>query len=291
MRGEHVIVPAGAHRQLGIIPACAGSTVSALIHETLSAGSSPHARGAPQARGRAASRSWDHPRMRGEHLRAVAVRPVEEGIIPACAGSTSPGVGMWPSHKGSSPHARGALDTYGRQRPRRGDHPRMRGEHRRIAQENAREIGIIPACAGSTRTSSPGWYQVPDHPRMRGEHLRRGSRAAPLGGIIPACAGSTAAPRASTATTSGSSPHARGAHLTTCATIPHSSILDSVIRVLSRISAQLQPRCYPPNLLAARCLLALLHPVCGIPSIVASSVPSGLFINSTPSQSTGCQSG
>ena len=147
----------------------------------------------------------------------------------------------------------------------------MRGEHVHLGQHESGRVGIIPACAGSTKS-------------------RRAS-ASSTTWIIPACAGSTFKVTAEGAEHEGSSPHARGAHLTTCATIPHSSILDSVIRVLSRISAQLQPRCYPPNLLAARCLLALLHPVCGIPSIVASSVPSGLFINSTPSQSTGCQSG
>ena len=72
----------------GIIPACAGSTsliCSALIS------------------------SWDHPRMRGEHLgRGLGIQTIEgssphargaqslavrvndiQGIIPACAGSTS----------------------------------------------------------------------------------------------------------------------------------------------------------------------------------------------------------
>ena len=151
--------------------------------------------------------------------------------------------------------------------------------------------GSSPHARGAPWRCKARFFRIGDHPRMRGEHP--GSEEAPwtLTRIIPACAGSTSHLLSSGVSVLGSSPHARGAHLTTCATIPHSSILDSVIRVLSRISAQLQPRCYPPNLLAARCLLALLHPVCGIPSIVASSVPSGLFINSTPSQSTGCQSG
>ena len=91
-------------------------------------GSSPHARGAP-------------------YLVSVSVGP--HGIIPACAGSTSP---RW--------SARGS----------RGDHPRMRGEHvdyevtpalgegssphARGAQALSRHFagvaGIIPACAGST---------------------------------------------------------------------------------------------------------------------------------------------
>ena len=31
--------------------------------------------------------------------------------------------------------------------------------------------GIIPACAGSTRTAAPDRVVRWDHPRMRGEHL------------------------------------------------------------------------------------------------------------------------
>ena len=49
---------------------------------------------------------------------------------------------------------------------------------------------IIPACAGSTRAGSPASRCGGDHPRMRGEHAAR---------------------QATSATTSGSSPHARGA--------------------------------------------------------------------------------
>jgi len=50
-------------------------------------------------------------------------------------------------------------------------------------------------------------------------------------------------------------------------------------------------RSYLPYFLAALNLLALLQPVGGIPSSLASSVPLGLLISSTPSQSTGSQSG
>ena len=151
--------------------------------------------------------------------------------------------------------------------------------------------GSSPHTRGAPPRGHPLGAHQWDHPRIRGEHAVRRVGHARDGGIIPAYAGSTSRHFAPLVSPPGSSPHTRGAHLTTCATIPHSSTLDSVIRVHSRINTQPQPRCYPPNLLAARYLLALLHPVCGIPSIVASSVPSGLFINSTPSQSTGCQSG
>ena len=93
--------------------------------------------------------------------------------------------------QGSSPHVRGAL------------------LHLRV---DARDRGIIPACAGSTHHESDGADDERDHPRMCGEHFQTkrarirlsGSsphvRGAPhlmaelrgQSGIIPACAGSTA---------------------------------------------------------------------------------------------------
>ena len=132
----------------GIIPACAGSTYTFL-------GMSRYL--------------WDHPRMRGEH----SVSDVDmQGLV------------------GSSPHARGARDNL-----------RVVG----------RGIGIIPACAGSTSSSTGTESSRGDHPRMRGEHRpgrpqsarrpgssphARGARwtrseSSRATGIIPACAGST----------------------------------------------------------------------------------------------------
>ena len=146
----------------GIIPACAGSTPSILYR---------------------AGRREDHPRMRGEHKRALFL------------------VG---GLKGSSPHARGALDA---------------------STLDRFEYGIIPACAGSTAEAIVHISQYGDHPRMRGEHGQaswhrascwgssphaRGAHALKWkldgqGGIIPACAGSTF-------TTSASGQHSRLIH-------------------------------------------------------------------------------
>ena len=104
VRGEHQVVTGtwkgrlgssprarGAHRRhpravpaRGIIPACAGSTLSPL----------------PMIR-----MDRDHPRVRGEHqaARNAAKRP---GIIPACAGSTENFIG-WPFQTGDHPRVRG----------------------------------------------------------------------------------------------------------------------------------------------------------------------------------------
>ncbi len=188
--------------------------------------------------------------MRGEHWFVPEHPSGGDGLIPACAGSTI--------HAGCV--RRGARA-----------HPRMRGEHRvrpvalteaegssphtrgalHREQGGAGGVGLIPACAGSTRPQphiSPIWRA---HPRMRGEHSTssqtfarcsgssphargvppvRGAGRRPAG-LIPACAGSTrvwsrrtrcgwAHPRmrgehptagASGVQFWGSSPHARGA--------------------------------------------------------------------------------
>ena len=91
---------------------------------------------------------------------------------------------------GSSPHARGAPAVVG---------------------VDERDVGIIPACAGSTELHAGRRHRAGDHPRMRGEHApdnasatcSRGSSPHARGalveelivvgrhGIIPACAGST----------------------------------------------------------------------------------------------------
>ena len=193
----------------GIIPACAGSTCP----------SRP-----------SAATAGDHPRMCGEHriccqsckistgssphVRGALVQDflqgLSTGIIPACAGSTvswrirrppcrdhprmcgehNRGSSFGQSHKGSSPHVRGA---------------------RQACDDALQESGIIPACAGSTTVGKTKLLFIWDHPRMCGEHelgdfaafLDQGSsphvRGAPtgdllgvtIGGIIPACAGST----------------------------------------------------------------------------------------------------
>ena len=152
----------------GIIPACAGNTT---LYPNVSV------------------MTWDHPRMRGEHMakstnccKSLGSSPhvrgtrlyygkqlFQQGIIPACAGNTR-------SASWRPPNCR--------------DHPRMRGEHMRLLRKPsppqgssphargtrfrhmpaAHVPGIIPACAGNTHGGSPGHRCRGDHPRMRGEH-------------------------------------------------------------------------------------------------------------------------
>ena len=88
MRGEHEPADRRGHDHDGIIPACAGSTAAGATLTFIRSGSSPHARGARERRLHRPPSGRDHPRMRGEHALGILLRIADQGIIPACAGST-----------------------------------------------------------------------------------------------------------------------------------------------------------------------------------------------------------
>ena len=133
----------------------------------------------------------DHPRIRGEH----------GGVAWMGFGAT-----------GSSPHTRGALPDRAGLCETGADHPRIRGEHDFDLEAIVDELGssphtrgarnpcpptgscrrIIPAYAGSTPPAPSSRGPERDHPRIRGEH----------GPPMPV-----------NSTSSGSSPHTRGALL------------------------------------------------------------------------------
>ena len=147
VRGAHGLSGVGQTR-VGIIPACAGSTSEY-----------PDVSVMPR----------DHPRMCGEHLKAVvreqglpgssphvrgalALEVAAQGvpgIIPACAGSTayagigSAGIGDHPRMCGE--HLFGVLDVA----LGLGSSPHVRGAHDKNSADASGQ-GIIPACAGST---------------------------------------------------------------------------------------------------------------------------------------------
>ena len=188
MCGEHHAVSSGPH-PAGDHPRMCGEHLSFMAFLMVSAGSSPHVRGARH------------------HLHKIATR---HGIIPACAGSTfnaSFGALQNRDHpRMCGEHAQGQWAA----EVRVGLSPHVRGAHRRQPQLRQR-AGIIPACAGSTCWSRSTSRTVRDHPRMCGEHVssspqrRMPSGSSPhvrgaqpvvraehiVGGIIPACAGST----------------------------------------------------------------------------------------------------
>ena len=193
----------------GIIPACAGNTVSGL-RRVIVCRDHPRVCGEHCRRARACDvRRGSSPRVRGTHrvLWRTGYRP---GIIPACAGNTD-------IIKTGNPTAR--------------DHPRVCGEHE-VTPDNIAGytgssprvrgtlsqvvaqfvgVGIIPACAGNTWRETGAQTRHWDHPRVCGEHPSdtgklvwvpgssprvRGTPLFPssitrLIGIIPACAGNT----------------------------------------------------------------------------------------------------
>ena len=114
-------------------------------------------------------KSGSSPRVRGTRCLVHGLQHLY-GIIPACAGNTrSESSERWPP----------------------GDHPRVCGEHffgtpnRACALGSSPRVrgtlggflssvigtGIIPACAGNTRTPLPSSNVLRDHPRVCGEHI------------------------------------------------------------------------------------------------------------------------
>ena len=210
LRGEHTSEVAPGVTTTGSSPLARGALVRRRVQAT-HAGIIPACAGSTQGAHRRAGQGGDHPRLRGEHMltkaslsSVVGSSPLARGarqgkrralwrggIIPACAGST----------RGRSPR-----------RAAGGDHPRLRGEHMRAERRPQRHqgssplargalalvgerhavLGIIPACAGSTRCWPSSTPSTRDHPRLRGEHTlaeryrlyRRGS--SPLARGAPA---------------------------------------------------------------------------------------------------------
>jgi hypothetical protein len=216
IRGEHWDSAAPSSAVAGSPPHSRGARSPGSVPSAPVGGSPPHSRGGLQPLRRRppklritpafagstrclwcrTRRSWDHPRIRGEHTPALAqvhqgsgspphsrgarphsrgapaqgmARTVRSGITPAFAGSTS----RW-----------SAVSELGR------GHPRIRGEHgpvhvcglpsvgspphsrgaRGQGRPHCGQDGITPAFAGSTpgRKSAVTWMW--DHPRIRGEH-------------------------------------------------------------------------------------------------------------------------
>ena len=198
---------------VGIIPACAGNTMSFGTH---GAGSRDHPRvcgeheGFYQAGGFLMGSS---PRVRGTPIMNDPFT-YRRGIIPACAGNTD-------FRPGRIHDSRDHPRVCGEHRyafmfsaALLGSSPRVRGTLIRISDQPS-VLGIIPACAGNTtRRAAPRWRWW-DHPRVCGEHSPvfetlgnhvgssprvRGTPAPAEAnlfdpGIIPACAGNTLIPR------------------------------------------------------------------------------------------------
>ena len=198
IRGEHLYDPKWDLCPSRIIPAYAGNTRQFKNACRFNGGSSPHTRGTRSPRLSAAERCWDHPRIRGEHPSRASDAASMAGIIHAYAGNTHFAELVHADGEGSSPHTRGTRWRNDEAKAMPVDHPRIRGEHRRVLGRHVRLAGIIPAYAGNTIVegrakrgfpgSSPHTRGTPglaapsstcggDHPRIRGEHALHINRA------------------------------------------------------------------------------------------------------------------
>ena len=229
MRGDHVSGMSRRTWPIGTPPRARGSLLVTL-RRVEPGGNTPACAGITRTRAPIAAISWEHPRVRGDHIpTGVYVWPRfgtpprargsqdapstagnRDGNTPACAGITS---------------APACILTFMEEHPRvRGDHPmnlwsctgprgtppRARGSRgsRRARQRRRRNT---PACAGITGGRPGAGWLPPEHPRVRGDHLSESpnlsacpgtpprARGSPFGdrdhrhilGNTPACAGIT----------------------------------------------------------------------------------------------------
>ena len=167
----------------GIIPAYAGNTFSATPTPT-STGDHPRVCGEhPKAVPLTEASAGSSPRMRGTPERHH-VAPRQGGIIPAYAGNTRR------SSNAPSP-TRDHPRVCGEHTPLvecpvtdQGSSPRMRGTPR-IGVESAASPGIIPAYAGNTGVIDLTGQRFEDHPRVCGEHSHELEHVVALQGSSP----------------------------------------------------------------------------------------------------------
>ena len=152
-----------------ITPACAGST---WVRSFPPDGRRDHPRVCGEYRiclGGGGEEGGSPPRVRGVRRHAVGLT-AQHGITPACAGSTDSCVRrmsfMWDHPRVCGEYPGMSLNDVAEM----GSPPRVRGVPGGV-DDNRRQCGITPACAGSTdvrlaRPPSPG-----DHPRVCGEYI------------------------------------------------------------------------------------------------------------------------
>ena len=152
----------------GIIPACAGNTVTVEVKSVI-VGDHPRVCGEHyKHRGSITPNPGSSPRVRGT-LGAGNLPMQPYGIIPACAGNTRYRLESFPQ---SRDHPRVCGEHY-TQATKTDEHlgssPRVRGTPERRRRRKRRH-GIIPACAGNTIWLIRVPYTARDHPRVCGEH-------------------------------------------------------------------------------------------------------------------------
>ncbi len=147
MRGPPFL-PVYAHPLTRITPACAGTTLS-FLSQHIHFGDHPRMCGDHViCRLNTSSFLGSPPHVRGPQILFYRLHQ-QEGITPACAGTTSEAEEANLDAWGSPPHVRGPLFNI---------------------NMVVAGLGITPACAGTTITRRFQVAMAWDHPRMCGDH-------------------------------------------------------------------------------------------------------------------------
>ena len=156
------------HTDRGITPACAGTTFAVVFSVRM---------------------IGDHPRMCGDHIQLRKMEMVKTGSPPHVRGPHGKQIYAWVTD-GITPACAGTTATFYTTTSKKGDHPRMCGDHcedlyvKRTGEGSpphvrgprnrwgfARDVfGITPACAGTTTRNLSLDGSIGDHPRMCGDH-------------------------------------------------------------------------------------------------------------------------
>ena len=147
----------------GITPACAGTTLSFQQHIAVPQ-DHPRLRGNNAAKSGASRSDVGSPPLAREQLYSETVEDVDNGITPACAGTTR-----------RCGHLVRAAE----------DHPRLRGNNQPVLSGWNNRRRITPACAGTTCRTRRPCFSGRDHPRLRGNNLFTASRNVAARGSPP----------------------------------------------------------------------------------------------------------
>ena len=248
-RGEHFVRQQAGIRG-AVHPRSRGEHEFHGIDKGGAGGSSPLARGTPRSR-RGTPRTCRFIPARAGNTPAVRSPASARSVHPRSRGEHRPGATGRDGWAGSSPLARGTRCSRGgrmrrsrfiparagntppspRPAPASPVHPRSRGEHRTLMENDSIYSGssplargtlsgadgrpgsprFIPARAGNTQPRRAGWPSGTVHPRSRGEHSAARKLQGQPGRFIPARAGNTSwwvASRSSSAV----HPRSRGEH-------------------------------------------------------------------------------
>ena len=134
IRGEHGTVDLLTPSYLGSPPHTRGTPECLSVYSQLK-GITPAYAGNTCSLNFCSSAFWDHPRIRGEHVQCLTIRPVERGSPPHTRGTLIDGAKGLASF-GITPAYAGNTNYFYRTGCKCGDHPRIRGEHKSVSIAN-----------------------------------------------------------------------------------------------------------------------------------------------------------